>query len=366
MRETFVDEVTIEARSGRGGNGCVAFRREKYVPLGGPNGGDGGRGGDVVAVAELGRRTLLDFRYYRRQFAKDGVPGGGSQCTGADGAPCLLRVPVGTQLFDAEDGTLLADLDTPGAEVVLLQGGRGGKGNEFFKNSVRQTPDFAQPGELGIAKSLRLELKLLADVGIIGMPNVGKSSLIARISASRPKIADYPFTTLVPNLGVVAFGDGQHFVVADVPGLIVGAHTGAGLGAQFLRHVERVRLLVHIVTAETDLPDRAPEADFIAISEEMRLHNPKLAELRQVLVLNQTDRPEVAEHTEALKQYAEANNIPFFSISAASGAGIPDLVSYLGHALSVELAPTPAQQVAPVSSSWDDDAPLPAATPAGV
>lgn len=334
MREVFVDEVAVDVRSGDGGRGCVGFRREKYVPRGGPNGGDGGRGGDVVVVAEPQRHTLLDYRFSRRHAAQNGVPGGGSDCTGADGDDCVLRVPVGTQLFDADTGETIADLSTPGARVVVLAGGRGGRGNTFFKSSVRQTPDFAQPGEPGSAKSLRFELKLLADVGIVGMPNVGKSSLIASVSASRPKVADYPFTTLVPNLGVVQFGDHQHFVMADVPGLIVGAADGAGLGARFLRHVERVRLLVHVVSAETDIPGRDPEADYLAIDAEMRKHNPRLGDKPQVLVLNQVDRPEVAEHTQRLAAFAAERNLTFFAISAASGAGVRALVRHVGQAVT--------------------------------
>lgn len=346
MREVFVDEVVVDVRSGAGGRGCVGFRREKYVPRGGPNGGDGGRGGDVVVVAEPQRHTLLDYRFSRRHAAQNGVPGGGSDCTGADGEACVLRVPVGTQLFDAQTGEQLADLTEAGAKVVVLQGGRGGRGNTFFKSSVRQTPDFAQPGEPGEAKSLRFELKLLADVGIVGMPNVGKSSLIASVSASRPKVANYPFTTLVPNLGVVQFGDYGHFVMADVPGLIVGAAEGAGLGARFLRHVERVRLLVHVVDAETDMPGRDPEADFLAIDAEMRRHNPALGAKPQVLVLNQVDRPEVAAHAERLAAFAEARGLPFFAISAASGAGVRALVRHVGHAVAearaAEVATSPS------------------------
>lgn len=300
-------------------------------------------------VAEPQRNTLLDYRFTRRFAAQNGQPGGGSQCTGADGAPAVLRVPVGTQVFDAQSGALLVDLDAPHQSYTVLTGGRGGRGNEFFKTSVRQAPDFAQPGEPGQALQLRLELKLLADVGLVGMPNVGKSALISSISASRPKVANYPFTTLVPNLGVVQFGDAEHYVVADVPGLIVGAHLGAGLGAKFLRHVERVRLLVHVVTAETDLPGRAPADDFDAIDAEMRKHNQALGGVPQVLVLNQIDRPEVAAHVDALRAFAEARGLPFFALSAATGAGVRDLVNYLGHAVVAArkvAQPVPALDVA--------------------
>ena len=260
--------------------------------------------------------------------------GGTNQCTGHDGASLELRVPVGTVLFHAETGELIADLATPDAVIVLAKGGRGGKGNEHFKSSTRQAPTFAQPGEPGEAVSVRLELKLLADVGLVGFPNVGKSSLIARISASKPKIADYPFTTLVPNLGVVQFGDMQHYVVADVPGLIVGAHAGAGLGTRFLRHVERVRCLVHMVTASPEVPDRDVIQDFVAIEEEMRLHDARLALLPRVLVLNRIDLAEVREQIAVLQEFAQERNLPFFAISAATGAGIPALVRFLGDMVS--------------------------------
>ena len=329
MRETFVDEATIDSRSGNGGAGRVAFRREKFVPKGGPNGGDGGRGGDVIVEANSGKRTLLHLRYHRRQFAENGGAGGSSQCTGADGKSCVITVPVGTQIFDADDGTLLADLPKEGSRAVLMVGGRGGKGNEHFKSATRQAPSFAQPGEAGRVRRLRLELKLLADVGLLGMPNVGKSFLISKISAARPKVANYPFTTLVPNLGVVAHNDAEPFVMADVPGLVPNAHLGAGLGMRFLRHVERVRLLVHIVTAGTGIDERSPVGDANAIEHELRQHSVALAERPQVLVLNQCDRPEVAEHREEMAAYAASRSIAFFAISAASGEGVPALLAHL-------------------------------------
>lgn len=334
MAYQFVDEVTIEARSGDGGKGAVAFRREKCVPFGGPSGGDGGRGGDIVFCADAQLGTLLDYRFRPRQHAGHGGAGMGAQCTGADGKTLRLRVPVGTQVFDAESGALLVDLIAAGQEVVIARGGRGGKGNEHFKTSVRQAPQFSQPGEPGVAYNLRLELKMLADVGLVGMPNVGKSSLIASISASRPKIADYPFTTLVPNLGVVRFGDMQHYVVADVPGLIAGAAEGAGLGTRFLRHVERVRVLAHLVTAGTDLPGRSPIEDFAAIEAEMAQAKGVLRDVPRVVVLNQIDRPEVAEHIDEVRAHAESLNLPFFAVSAATGAGVQALVNHLGQAVT--------------------------------
>jgi GTPase len=332
----FVDEAVIHVRSGHGGPGAVSFRREKFVPFGGPDGGDGGKGGDVIAVADPQLSTLLDFRYVPRQFAKDGQQGSGSRKTGKDGEDKILRLPVGTVLYNHATGEVLADLDKPGMEAVIAKGGRGGKGNNHFKSSVRQTPRFAQPGEDSVELEVRLELKLLADVGLVGYPNVGKSSLIARISAAKPKIAAYPFTTLVPNLGVVRFGDGQHFVVADVPGLIVGAHAGAGLGSRFLRHVERVRRIVHIVTVSPDEPGRDPIHDFEAIENEMRLHDERLAEAPRVLVLNQMDLDYVREGSAAVKAYAKKRKLPFFPISAATGEGVAELVMHLGEVIAKE------------------------------
>ena len=330
MRSPFVDEVTILIRSGNGGAGCISFRREKHVEYGGPDGGQGGHGGDVRIGAKSQLSTLLDYRFKSRHFAANGAPGEGRQCSGADGVGVFLPVPVGTIIYDADTNELLADLTVDGAEFGVAHGGRGGKGNEHFKSSRRQTPRFAQPGEPGEERRLRLELKLLADVGLIGMPSVGKSSLIAKISAARPKIADYPFTTLVPNLGVVQFGRHEHFVVADVPGLIVGAHRGAGLGSRFLRHVERVRCLVHMVTVMLGDETRDPIADFEAIEAELLAHNPALASVPCVLVLNRLDLPDVAAAVTKMRQYAEAHELAFFAISAATGAGVQDLVNFLG------------------------------------
>ncbi len=334
----FVDEAVIHVRSGHGGKGCVSFRREKFVPFGGPDGGDGGKGGDVVLVADPQLTTLLDYKFVPRQFAKDGRPGEGNRRAGKDADDRVVRVPVGTVVHDEATGDLLCDLDAPEKRAVVAKGGRGGKGNEAFKSSVRQAPRFAQPGEDGEEKMLRLELKLLADVGLIGFPNVGKSSLIARISAARPKIADYPFTTLVPNLGVVRFGDGQHFVVADVPGLIVGAHAGAGLGSRFLRHVERVRRIVHLVTVVPGEPARDPIRDFEAIENEVRLHDEALGRTSRVLALNQIDLDFVRAESDRVRAYAEARGIPFFPISAATGEGLDALVTHLGEAVSRERA----------------------------
>jgi GTP-binding protein len=335
MRYSFVDEVTIAARSGDGGSGCVSFRREKFVPRGGPDGGNGGRGGDVIVRADPQLATLLDYRFRPRHKAGNGRHGEGRLRSGGDGEHVVLRVPVGTIVYRTDPDELLADLDHSDAQVVVAKGGRGGKGNAHFKSSVRQTPRFCQPGEPGEDLQLRLELKLLADVGLIGLPNVGKSSLIARMSAAKPKIADYPFTTLVPNLGVVRFGDMQHFVVADVPGLVVGAHRGAGLGSRFLRHVERVRRIVHVVTVEPADPGRDPVADFDAIENEVQRHDPRLAtDVERVLVLNRIDLPAVAAQTRRVQQQAQARGLPFFALSAATGEGVQRLINHLGEAVA--------------------------------
>ncbi len=343
MRYSFVDEVVIDVRSGAGGAGCVGFLREKFLPFGGPNGGNGGRGGDVVIVTDPQLNTLLDFRFTPRQWAGDGAGGSGSMCTGKDGGACLMRVPVGTQLTQlvaSEEGgppaeQALVDLTEPNQRYVVARGGRGGKGNAHFKTSVRQAPDYAQPGEPGEAMQLRLTLKLLANVGLVGMPNVGKSSLLARMSACRPKIADYPFTTLVPNLGVVQFGDDQHFVVADVPGLVVGAHRGTGLGTQFLRHVERVSLIVHVLTADAygDEDSEALLARYDAIEAEIAAHSPALCDLPRLAVLNRIDLPAVARHAEPLAALLRARQVPLLCTSAASGAGLSNLIKALGQRL---------------------------------
>ena len=333
MRSSFVDEVTVHVRSGNGGGGCVAFRREKYVPFGGPNGGDGGRGGDVIVRVDPQMATLLDYRFRPRQEASNGQPGAGSQCHGADGQDVILRVPPGTIVHRlGEPGAPdlpPIDLSRPDAELCMARGGRGGKGNEHFKNSVRQAPRFAQPGEPGEAFSVRLELKLLADVGLVGYPNVGKSALIARISACRPKIADYPFTTLVPNLGVVRMPGWTDFVVADVPGLIAGAHRGLGLGNRFLRHLERVRVIAHLLTADTGHPERNPAADWAAIEAELLAHASALAARPRVMVFNRMDLPAVAAQEATAAAIAAAHGVPFFAISAVTGAGTEALLRHL-------------------------------------
>lgn len=334
MSYKFVDEVVVHVRAGNGGPGCVSFRREKFVPFGGPDGGNGGKGGDVIIRANSQLGTLLDYKYRPRQHAGNGEQGMGKQMTGANGDDLILQVPVGTVVYHEDTGDVLADLNTADTQFVVAKGGRGGKGNEHFKSSTKQAPRYAQPGEPGEELNVRLELKLLADVGLVGFPNVGKSSLIARISAARPKIADYPFTTLVPNLGVVHFGEHDHFVVADVPGLIVGAHQGAGLGSRFLRHLERVRRLVHLITVEPADEVRDPIRDFEAIENEMRLHDENFQHVPRILVLNRIDLDFVADQVDKVRRYALDRGFPFFAISCATGQGVQDLINHLGEAVS--------------------------------
>jgi GTP-binding protein len=340
----FVDEVEIEVKAGDGGNGLVAFRREKYVPRGGPAGGDGGRGGDVVLLADGQLTTLVDFRYKRSYKAQRGGNGGPNCMTGRNGEDLILRVPVGTQVFDAETGELLADLSVEGQRVVVARGGRGGRGNAHFATPTLRTPRFAENGEPGEARKLRLELKLLADVGLIGFPNVGKSTLIARVSAAKPKIADYPFTTLVPNLGIVRVDENRSFVMADIPGLIEGAHAGAGLGIRFLRHIERTRLLVHIIDVSGQT-GRNPVDDFEVINRELRLYSPDLAKLPQVVALNKIDVPLARETAEKIAPVFEARGFKTFLISAATGEGVDSLIYFLADELEKleNVVPTPGE-----------------------
>jgi len=317
----FVDEVDVEVKAGDGGNGCVAFRREKHQPRGGPSGGDGGKGGNIVVRAAPRVATLLEFRFMPLIKAENGQHGMGSDRHGRGGASQELVVPVGTMIFDRDQGTLLADLDQADATVVAAQGGRGGAGNLHYKRPWNRSPRQAKEGEPGERRQLRLELKLLADVGIIGMPNVGKSTLISRISAARPKVADYPFTTLVPNLGVVQLPERGSFVVADIPGLVPGAAGGAGLGARFLRHVERTRCLVHILALTPGGPSD-PLADFEAINRELALHDATLAKRPQLVLLNKADLVETRDaYDELAHQLHERYQQPLHLISGATGQG---------------------------------------------
>jgi GTP-binding protein len=320
----FIDEVTISVKAGDGGNGCLAFRREKFVPRGGPSGGDGGRGGDVAMVASPHYNTLLHFRFNPEHKAERGRHGEGSQRTGRDGKEVELPVPVGTVVYDAGTGELLHDFTAIGDRFVIARGGRGGRGNARFATSTHQAPTEHEEGSPGEAKRLRLELKLLADVALVGFPNAGKSTLISRLSAARPKIADYPFTTLEPNLGVVDAGNDRSFVLADIPGLIEGAHEGHGLGIQFLRHVERTRLLVQLVDV-SDFTGRDPGNDFDVILNELAKFSEALAAKPMLVVASKIDACQEASRLEIVKARAAERGLPFFAISSVTGAGIEEL-----------------------------------------
>jgi GTPase len=318
----FIDEVKIKVKAGDGGNGCLAFRREKFVPRGGPSGGDGGRGGDVVLVANPNYNTLLHFRFNPEHTAERGRHGEGSNRTGREGESTEVPVPVGTIVYDADTGEQLVDFTEAGQRFRVAKGGRGGRGNARFTSSTHQTPTEHEDGRPGEERRLRLELKLLADVGLIGFPNAGKSTLISRISAAKPKIADYPFTTLEPNLGVVSANDDYtSFVVADIPGLIEGAHEGHGLGIQFLRHVERTRLLVHLVDV-SESSGRDPVNDFQVILTELASFSEELAAKPMFVVASKIDVAQDQARIESVRSLAEERGLPFFQISAVTGQGI--------------------------------------------
>lgn len=328
FRVKFIDEATITVQSGDGGSGCVSFRRERFIPKGGPDGGDGGKGGDVILRTSARIRTLYQFRYQRSFKAEKGRGGQGSQKTGRGGEDVVIDLPPGTLVTDAETGALLKDFTEPDDALVIARGGRGGQGNTRFKSSTHQTPRFAQPGEPGETRILKLELKLLADVGIMGLPNAGKSTLISVLSAAKPKVADYPFTTLTPNLGVVATDWGDTFVAADIPGLIQGAHSGAGLGVQFLRHIERTRILVHLIDGPAIDPDH-PLASYDAVNRELELYDPALARKTQIVALNKMDlaEAEVASELFRLAAAERGEAIQFLCISALTGEGVRELKS---------------------------------------
>ncbi|MFQ5736218.1 MAG: GTPase ObgE [Thermodesulfobacteriota bacterium] len=324
----FIDEARIYVKAGNGGRGCVSFRREKFVPRGGPDGGNGGKGGNVVFVADGRLSSLLDFRYKREYEAGRGGHGEGSLRSGKNGRDLRIKVPVGTVIQELDTGIQLADLVEAGQRYVCCKGGRGGKGNAHFKSSTFQAPRFAQPGEEGEEMNLQLKLKLLADVGIIGFPNAGKSTLISRVSAARPKIADYPFTTLVPQLGIVRFGDYGGFVVADIPGLIEGAHEGRGLGIKFLKHIERTRIFIHVIDI-SPFNIRDPKEDFEVVNRELEAFNPELTGRPQVVALNKTDITPPERVGEMLK-FFNTLGIKVFQISAATGKGLDGLIKYVG------------------------------------
>jgi GTPase len=328
----FIDEAKIRVKAGDGGNGCMAFRREKFVPRGGPSGGDGGHGGNVILSSSERHNTLVFYRFNPEHKAERGEHGMGSNCTGRDGQDVILKVPVGTMLFDAESGELIHDFTHPDERVVIARGGRGGRGNQHFATSTHQAPREHELGRAGEERAYRLELRVLADVGLVGYPNVGKSTLISRISAARPKIADYPFTTLEPQLGVVSIGEAPHeesFVVADIPGLIEGAHLGAGLGTQFLRHIERTRILVHLVDVSDGSGRPDPAEDFRVILAELKSFGHGLDEKPMIVVASKADvaNPQKLKKLEAL---AKRRKLPFYAISAVTGLGIEKLKYAIG------------------------------------
>jgi GTP-binding protein len=333
----FIDEAQIRVKAGDGGNGAVAFRREKFVPLGGPSGGDGGNGGSIVLEVDEGLGTLLDFRYRTEYKAKSGDNGANKDMYGRGGDDLILRIPPGTQVFDVGTGKLLGDMRQHGERLVVAAGGRGGRGNIHFVSSTERAPRRAYPGSPGAEREIRLELKLLADVGLLGFPNVGKSSFIARISAARPKIADYPFTTLVPNLGVVGLSGERSFVVADVPGLIEGAHSGAGLGHRFLRHLERTRLLVHLLEQSPD-PARSPLKDYKALRKELGLFDPGLAGRPEIVAFNKIDLPDNRKRVARLKTAFERRGISFHALSTVTGEGVPELLESIWSGLKAARA----------------------------
>lgn len=338
----FFDYAKIFLKSGDGGSGSVSFRREKYVPRGGPDGGDGGRGGHIIFKVTGGMTTLSDFRYQHHFKAQNGQAGGGANRTGKDGQDLYIPIPKGTVIRDAASHQILADLTEEGTEYLILQGGRGGRGNARFASATRQTPQIAEKGEPGRELWVELELKLIADVGLVGYPNVGKSTLISRISAAKPKIADYPFTTLIPNLGVVEH-KGRSFVAVDIPGLIAGAHQGVGLGLQFLRHVERTRILVHLVDV-SGLTGRDPYQDYLQINKELEAYSRSLADKPQIVALNKIDLPAA---NGLIKEFqSRVSKVKIITVSAATGEGIPDLLDAV-----IEMLDRYPQQFTPSETS---------------
>ena len=321
----YTDYAKITIKSGDGGNGAVSFRREKYVAAGGPDGGDGGKGGDIYFVVDPDSNTLVDFRYKRRFKAENGQNGSGSHCYGKSGQDLYVKVPLGTLVKDAETGEVVADLSSPNQKELILPGGRGGKGNSHFATSTRQAPRFSEDGEKGIEKELILELKSLADVGLVGFPNAGKSTFLSVVTSAKPKIANYQFTTINPNLGVVKTDYGDSFVIADIPGIIEGASEGVGLGLQFLRHIERTRLLLHLIDV-SGMEGRDPIQDFYAINSELKKYSEKLANRKQIVVATKADIVQDEENEKKLEELAKEKNLEFFKISSATGQGVKELM----------------------------------------
>ena len=328
----FTDYVKIIAKAGNGGNGAISFRHEKYVAAGGPDGGDGGKGGDVYFIVDQDANTLIDFRYKKKFKAENGNNGEGARRFGKSGEDLYIKVPIGTIVKDAKTGRVLADLSEKGQKALILRGGRGGKGNSNFATATRQAPRFAQDGEDGEEKELILELKLLADVGLIGFPNVGKSTLLSIVTDAKPKIADYHFTTLDPNLGVVKKEYGDSFVIADIPGIIEGASEGVGLGIQFLRHIERTRLLLHVIDVSGS-EGRDPVEDFYTINEELKKYSQKLSERKQIIVANKIDSMQDESLYNNLEKLAKEKGLEIFKISAATSVGIKELMNHVSQVL---------------------------------
>ncbi|HOY74199.1 MAG TPA: GTPase ObgE [Deltaproteobacteria bacterium] len=323
----FIDESRIFVKAGNGGNGCCSFRREKFIPKGGPDGGDGGNGGDVIIEASPHYHTLLDQRYHPHYKAQRGQHGKGKNCTGRSGEDLVIHVPVGTQVRDFESGEVVTDLVQAGQRMVAARGGRGGRGNARFVTSTRQAPKNCEPGTEGEERSFKLVLKLLADVGLVGFPNAGKSTLISKISSARPKIADYPFTTLVPNLGMVRH-KGADFVVADIPGIIEGAHEGVGLGLRFLRHIERTRILLYLVDLSPD-SGRDASRELQVLMRELREYSPELLERKQIVVFNKCDLPGAEERAKEAVAFARGAGYPFFTVSALTGHGVEGILDHI-------------------------------------
>ena len=321
----FIDEAKIYVKAGDGGRGCVSFRREKFVPRGGPNGGDGGNGGDVLMVAQRNMTSLLDHRYQQHYRAKRGVHGKGKDQHGKNADDLIIPVPMGTIIKDFETDKYYGDLTEEGQTLIIAKGGKGGRGNARFVTPTNQAPKEAEPGTPGEEKTIKLELKLLADVGLLGFPNAGKSTLISTLSAARPKIADYPFTTLVPNLGVVSYGDGQTFVLADIPGIIEGAHEGAGLGIQFLKHIERTKILIHLLDL-SPITERDPVHDYETLNHELESFSEELSKKPQIVALNKIDITEARDELDRIQKHFSDMGIKTFPISSATGEGTKELV----------------------------------------
>jgi GTP-binding protein len=326
----FIDYAEISVKAGDGGNGAITFRREKYVPKGGPSGGNGGKGGDVIIEAQHNLSTLLDFRYKKQYAAKNGEPGANSLKDGKDGEEVVINVPVGTTIKDAESGKILFDLDKDKKRVIISKGGKGGKGNSNFATPVNQAPRYAEPGRPGEAKKIIMELKLIADVGLVGFPNAGKSTLISKISAAKPKIADYPFTTLEPVLGIVRYKDYKSFTVADIPGIIEGAHEGKGLGHKFLRHIERTKILLFLI----EVSSANFQKDYDVLLNELRTYSPALAKKTKIVALSKSDLLEETELKKLTKKKIKNADSPLLFISSATNQGVPGLLDYLWKALN--------------------------------